>query len=83
LEYLELPRIEECCGFGGLFSVRYPALSVSMGAAKCEAVEASGAQVVTSGDASCLMQIEGLVRKRDPNSQLRFMHLVEILASDG
>lgn len=83
LEYIDLPHIEECCGFGGLFSVKYPELSVSMGQAKCTAVATSGAEVLTSGDASCLMHIEGLVRKHEPATQLRFMHLAEILASDG
>ncbi len=83
LEYVELPRIDECCGFGGLFAVKYPELSVSMGQAKCEHVARTGATVVTSGDASCLMHVEGLIRKTQPRSTLRFMHLAEILASDG
>ncbi|HXW52016.1 MAG TPA: (Fe-S)-binding protein [Candidatus Acidoferrales bacterium] len=83
LDYVELPRSEECCGFGGLFSVKYPELSVSMGEAKREAVIASQADVLASGDASCLMHIEGLFRKRDPHGSTKFMHLAEILASDG
>lgn len=83
LEYVELPQIEECCGFGGLFSVKYAELSVSMGEAKRQAILASRADVVASGDASCLMHIEGVVRKREPKTGLRFMHLAEILASDG
>jgi len=83
LDYVELPRGEECCGFGGLFSVKYPELSVSMGEAKREAVLASHADVLASGDASCLMHIEGLFRKRDPHGSTKFMHLAEILASDG
>ena len=81
LEYVELGQIEECCGFGGTFAVKYPALSVSMGEAKVRAVAQSGAAVVTSGDSSCLMHIEGLVRKAQPASPVRFLHLAEILAS--
>jgi L-lactate dehydrogenase complex protein LldE len=83
LDYIELPRSEECCGFGGLFSVKYPELSVSMGEAKRDAVLASHADVLASGDSSCLMHIEGLFRKHDPRGTTRFMHLAEILASDG
>ena len=83
LEYVELPSIEECCGFGGLFSVTYPELSASMGASKCDAIAQIGARVVTSSDSSCLMHLEGLVRKSDPHNQLQFLHLAQILASDG
>jgi L-lactate dehydrogenase complex protein LldE len=82
LEYVELPRIDECCGFGGTFSVKYPELSVSMGEAKIQAIARTGAEVVTSGDSSCLMHLEGLVRKREPASARRFVHLAEILACD-
>ncbi len=83
LEYVELPRIDECCGFGGLFAVKYPELSVSMGQAKCEQIAHTGATIVTSGDASCLMHVEGLVRKTQSRTTLQFMHLAEILASDA
>lgn len=81
VEYVELPRIDECCGFGGTFSVKYPELSTSMGEAKWRSVSESGAGVLTSGDASCLMHVEGLVRKAHPESSLRVLHLAEILAA--
>ncbi len=81
IEYIELPRVEECCGFGGTFSVKYSELSVSMGEAKCRDIFETGAQVITSGDSSCLMHIEGLISKTRPHSQLQFLHLVEILAA--
>ena len=81
LDYVELPRIDECCGFGGTFSVKYPELSVSMGKSKLQAIHQAGAEVVTSGDSSCLMHIEGLLRKSKPAGALRFMHLAEILAT--
>ncbi len=82
LEYVELPQIEECCGFGGTFAVKYPELSVSMGEAKAQAIAQTGAQVVASGDSSCLMHIEGLIRSSAPATSLRFLHLAEILAAD-
>jgi len=78
LEYVELPKIEECCGFGGAFSVKYPALSASMGDAKCAAALATGADVITSGDPSCLLHIGGMLRH--DASPMRAMHLAEILA---
>jgi L-lactate dehydrogenase complex protein LldE len=81
LEYVELPALDECCGFGGTFAVAYPELSVSMGEAKVRAIERTGADVVTSGDSSCLMHLEGLVRKRTPRANLRFVHLAEIFAA--
>ena len=81
LDYVELPNIDECCGFGGTFAVKYPELSVSMGQAKCRAIARSDAQVVASGDSSCLMHIEGLIRKSQPATKPRFMHLAEILAA--
>jgi L-lactate dehydrogenase complex protein LldE len=83
LEYLELPGSEECCGFGGLFSIKYPELSASMGQAKAASIHQTGALVVTSGDSSCLMHIEGITRKMQPRTPLRFLHLAEILASDA
>lgn len=78
LRYVELPLIEECCGFGGTFSVKYAALSSSMALAKCANVAATGADVVASSDASCLLHLGGaLSRARSP---VRAMHLAEILA---
>ncbi len=82
IEYVELPRIEQCCGFGGMFSVKYPELSVSMGNDKREAIAQTRADVVTSGDMSCLMHLEGLTHKAQPDSPLRFLHLAQILAAD-
>jgi len=81
LELVELPEASECCGFGGTFSVKNAATSLAMLADKLEALEASGAEVVTAVDNSCLMNIEGGLMRRD--SPVRVMHLAEILAGDG
>lgn len=78
LEYRELPAIDECCGFGGLFSVKYEALSTSMGAAKCDHAQSTGAEYVVSGDSSCLMHIGGMLEHRD--SSLKTIHLAQVLA---
>lgn len=78
LDYVELPNVEECCGFGGAFAVKFPQLSASMGAAKCSHVQETGAAVLTSGDASCLLHVRGLLERA--GSSVRAMHLAEILA---
>jgi L-lactate dehydrogenase complex protein LldE len=78
IEYRELPDIAECCGFGGLFSVKYDELSISMGDAKCESALNTGAEFLVSGDSSCLMHVGGMLDHRD--ARLKTMHLAEVLA---
>jgi L-lactate dehydrogenase complex protein LldE len=79
LELVELPEATECCGFGGTFAVKNAETSSAMLADKCAAIVASGAEVCTAVDSSCLMQIDGgLARSR---AGIRTMHLAEILAS--
>jgi L-lactate dehydrogenase complex protein LldE len=82
LELIDLPKREECCGFGGTFSVKNPDVSAAMLADKMEAVIGSGAEVLCAGDRSCLMHIGGdLERIR---AGIKTLHLAEILAStDG
>jgi L-lactate dehydrogenase complex protein LldE len=78
LRLVPLAGAEECCGFGGFFAVTFAALSGAMLQTKLDAIEASGADVVTATDASCLMHIAGgLARRR---SRVRAMHLAEVLA---
>jgi len=79
IDYRELPAIEECCGFGGLFSVTFDALSTSMGSAKCANALATGAEYLVSGDSSCLMHVGGMLDHR--GSSLKTLHLAEVLAS--
>jgi L-lactate dehydrogenase complex protein LldE len=79
LELVELPGAEECCGFGGTFSVKNADVSTAMLTDKMANVLATHAEVCTAGDASCLMQIGGgLSRLR---AGTRTVHLAEILAS--
>lgn len=80
LRLVDLPRADECCGFGGFFSVKFAALSGAMLATKMDAIEASGADVVTATDASCLMHIAGGLARR--GSRVRPMHLAEVLAAE-
>jgi L-lactate dehydrogenase complex protein LldE len=79
LELVDLAAATECCGFGGTFAVKNADTSAAMLADKCSAVLATGAEVCTAVDSSCLMQIGGgLSRGR---TGVRTMHLAEILAS--
>jgi L-lactate dehydrogenase complex protein LldE len=79
LELAELDGGRECCGFGGTFAVKNAETSSAILADKCAAIEASGAEVCTALDASCLMQIGGGLSRR--GSAARTLHLAEILAS--
>jgi L-lactate dehydrogenase complex protein LldE len=75
---LELPEAQQCCGFGGTFALKNAETSTAMLADKMKNVLASGAEVATAGDSSCLMHIGGgLSRLR---TGTRTVHLAEILA---
>ena len=71
---------DECCGFGGTFSAKFPDISCKMGEAKARAIEESGADWVASADSSCLMQIGGILSRR--GSRAKPIHIAEILASE-
>ena len=80
LTLLELPGADECCGFGGTFAVKNADTSAAMGHDKVDAIRATGAEVLTSADTSCLMHLGGLLsRGRAPQ---RVVHLAQILAGD-
>lgn len=79
LELREMVPAEECCGFGGTFSVKFAELSGAMARTKIEAIERTGASTVVSLDPSCLMQIQGALSRA--GSGIRTMHLAEVLAS--
>jgi L-lactate dehydrogenase complex protein LldE len=81
IDLVELPGADECCGFGGSFSVRLPEVSAAILDRKLGRVEVSGAGCVTACDAGCLMQIGGGLARR--GSRVRAMHLAQILAGDG
>ncbi|HYG98962.1 MAG TPA: (Fe-S)-binding protein [Terriglobales bacterium] len=80
LELVEMPASEECCGFGGMFAVKFGAISASMGDSKAENVAATGAEYVASIDGSCLMHIEGVLRRR--KDAARTIHLASVLAQE-
>jgi len=76
-ELVPLPGADECCGFGGSFSVRLPEVSSQILAKKLANVESTGADCLVACDAGCLMQMGGgLTRAR---SRVRALHLAELL----
>jgi len=77
LELLPLERYDECCGFGGSFSVRYPEISGAMVCDKAKFIEQSGADAVIATDSGCLMNIAGCLRRR--GSKVRALHLAQVL----
>lgn len=79
LEFAALARADECCGFGGLFAIEEDAVSGRMGRDRVADHARAGAEIVTSTDVSCLLQLEGVARRSD--SPLRFLHVAEILAA--
>ncbi len=79
LRLVDLPKAEECCGFGGTFALKNADTSVAMGTDKARHVRETGAEVLVAGDNSCLMHIGGVLNRG--RSGVRVMHLAEILAS--
>ena len=77
LEYVPLERADECCGFGGSFAVRYPAISAAMVCDKVAFIEKTGADTVVATDAGCLMNIAGRLRRA--GSRVRALHLAQVL----
>lgn len=81
IELIDLDRPDECCGFGGTFSVTEEAVSARMGVDRVADHERHGAEVIASGDISCLMHLEGIIRRR--GLPIRVMHVAEILSGAG
>jgi L-lactate dehydrogenase complex protein LldE len=79
LELVELQDVETCCGFGGTFSVKFEPISVAMADQKVNNALSTGADYLISTDLSCLMHIEGYIKKR--GHHLKAMHLADVLAS--
>ena len=87
LELLELPEATECCGFGGTFSVKNAGVSLAMLSDKCADILATGVEVVTAVDPSCLLHIGGGLSRLAPPAPgggpaVRAVHLADILAAE-
>ena len=79
LELREMKETESCCGFGGSFTVKFEPIAVAMGEQKIGAALETGADYMISTDVSCLMHMDGYLKKN--NSKLQVMHLADVLAS--
>jgi L-lactate dehydrogenase complex protein LldE len=78
LELREMPTTESCCGFGGLFCVKYPEISEKMVDAKAGDIIATGADTVLGGDLGCLLNIAGRLHRH--GSTIKVRHVAEVLA---
>ena len=79
IDVVEPERADECCGFGGMFSIEETAVSAQMGLDKVERHIQTGAEYITGPDCSCLMHMAGVARKQ--GKKIEFKHVVEILAA--
>ncbi|CAN5566832.1 (Fe-S)-binding protein [soil metagenome] len=81
LDLLDWENEELCCGFGGTFAVKMPDVSVAMADEKIKALEKSGADTLVSCDSSCLMHLEGRLRRT--GHETRVLHLAQVLDPEG
>ena len=78
IQFSVLSRPDECCGFGGTFAVAEEAISCMMGDDRVNDHVSAGTEVMTAGDMSCLMHLDGIIRRR--KIPMRVMHFAEIMA---
>lgn len=76
----EMDEAERCCGFGGLFSVKYDAIAAAIGSKKLDEAEATGADTLVAGDLGCLLHLAAIARKEGRTISCR--HIAEVLAGD-
>ena len=79
IDVVEPKRHDECCGFGGMFSIEETAICAQMGKDKVERHMQTGAEYITGPDCSCLMHMAGVAKKQ--GFDIKFKHVVEILAA--
>ena len=77
IEYVELPKSEQCCGFGGTFSIKNPDVSIAMATHKAANVKSTNAEYLVMGDYACLMNVGGILHRE--GSPIKTIHLAEIL----
>ncbi|MBN2000302.1 (Fe-S)-binding protein [candidate division KSB1 bacterium] len=78
INFVEMEKPDTCCGFGGTFSYKFKDMSLAMVERKCRYIEESGAEYVIGADSSCLMNIEGFLRKN--GYRAKAMHIADLLA---
>jgi len=80
IDLIELDRKDECCGFGGTFCVTEEAVSVKMGKDRVADHLQHGAEYITGVDMSCLMHMEGILKRQGSN--VKVIHIAEILNAE-
>lgn len=78
IDLVELPKADQCCGFGGTFSLKNPDVSVAMASDKARHVRSTDAEYLVAGDQACLMNIGGVLHRQ--RAGIKTIHLAEILA---
>ena len=86
LELVECDEPESCCGFGGLFSVKYPMISTAMAEVKGGSLARTACDYIVSSDPSCQLQLDGWLSRNPPTlppacRSPRTIHLAEVLAA--
>jgi L-lactate dehydrogenase complex protein LldE len=79
LELIEMEDTDVCCGFGGMFSVKYEPVAVGMADNKLRNAIATGADYIISTDASCLMHLDGYISKQE--MKIKTLHIADVLAA--
>ena len=79
IEVFEPQKVDECCGFGGMFAIEEASVSVCMGQDKIANHIKTGAEYITGADSSCLMHMQGVVRRE--KTPIKFIHVSQILAA--
>ena len=78
VDFKPLEKTDQCCGFGGTFAVKYPAISGAIVEDKANCIAATGAGTVICNDAGCSMNISGMLHRRNQPAKVR--HIAEIMA---
>jgi L-lactate dehydrogenase complex protein LldE len=79
LQLSELKDNTTCCGFGGTFAVKFDTISYAMGEQKVNNASDTGAEYLISTDMSCLMHLDGVMKKKEMG--MKVLHIADVLAS--
>jgi L-lactate dehydrogenase complex protein LldE len=87
LELVECDEPDSCCGFGGLFSVKFPMISTAMAEVKGGSLSRTGCDYIVSSDPSCQLQLDGWLSRnaaaQAAGTRPRTIHLAEVLAGSS
>jgi len=81
LKLTEMKECENCCGFGGTFSIKFGEIATRLAENKCEQIAGTGAEALVLGDLGCMLNIEGRLRRRG-DTRTRVLHVAEVLAGE-